>query len=134
MPGTKPHDLLDHCAVVPAAVEYHQLPCMRELFNIAFHMKLGALYFGRFPQSKRPVVFFVHIPRNTANSAPLARCIAPIEQEDRLLTGVLKMGLQLDELGLIRFQKFALKMAELKAASMIEFRCFDLSRFSNDRA
>ena len=111
MPGTKPHDLLDHCAVVPATVEYHQLPCMRELFNIAFHMKLGALHIGRFPQGEHPIVFFVHVTRNTANSASLARCIAPIEQEDRLLTRVFKMGLQLDELGLIRFQSFALKMS-----------------------
>jgi hypothetical protein len=63
-------------------------------------MKLGALDIRGLSQGDDTIVFFVHITRNTANSAAFTGCIAPIEQNDRFAISLFEMALHFDELSL----------------------------------
>jgi hypothetical protein len=98
--GAEAHDALDAGAVVPAAVEQHDLARRRQVRHIALEVPLRALaVVGR--RKRRDAAHARIQPlRDALDNATLARRIAALEQDDDLVAGVLHPVLQLDQLAL----------------------------------
>ena len=98
----EPHHPLHARAVVPRAVEQHDLPRGREVAYVALKIPLPALHVRRLIQRhhmRRARVPMLHKARDCA---ALARRIPPLEQDYQPLPRLLHPVLQLDHLNLQR--------------------------------
>ena len=94
------HHRLDAGAVVPRAVEGHELARRGELRDIALEVPLAALRVGRLGQRHVAGRARVEILADDEDGAALAGRVAALEQRHQPLAARLQPGVQLDELGL----------------------------------
>src|SRR5450830_562084 len=97
---TKTHDALDTGAVVPAAVEQHDLACGRQMRNIALKIPLRTFAVVRRRQSGNTADAWIEALSNAFDDATLACRIAAFKQDHDLVAGGDHPILQLDQLGL----------------------------------
>src|SRR5262249_45114366 len=77
--GTKPHDVFDKCAVIPAAIEQYYLSRCGQFVDIALRIHLRLLPVRRSRQrhmTKDARTYPFHDP---TNHAAFARCVTPFE-------------------------------------------------------
>ena len=98
--GGEAHHPLDAGAVVPGAVEQHDLAARRQVRHVALEVPLGALAVGRRRQRHDAGDARVEPLGDALDRAALAGAVAALEQHDDLRAGVLHPALQLDQLGL----------------------------------
>src|SRR5262249_38956536 len=94
------HDIFDAGAVVPAAVEDHDLAARRELVNIALQKELALLAVGRRGQGADAEHPRAHLFSKSLDSATLAGGVAALEDDDHLQFLGLHPFLQMAELHL----------------------------------
>ncbi len=98
--GAKAHHAFDARAVVPAAVEQHDLTRCRQVRRIALEVPLRALAVVRRGQGGHAAHARVEPLRDALDHATLAGGVAAFEQDDHLVPGVHDPVLQLDQLAL----------------------------------
>jgi hypothetical protein len=96
----KTHDLLDAGAVVPGAVEQHDLAARRQVRHVALEIPLRPLAVAGLLQRHHPAHARVEPLGDALDHAALAGRVAPFEDHRDLGSGVLDPVLQLDQLGL----------------------------------
>ena len=94
------HHPLDAGAVVPGAVEQHDLAAGRQMRDVALEVPLRPLALGRRRQGDDAADARVEALGDALDGAALARRVAALEQHDQLVAGVLHPVLQLDQLRL----------------------------------
>jgi hypothetical protein len=77
--GAEAHDVLDTGAVVPAAVEQHDLPGRGQMLDVPLEVPLGALALGRLGQRHDPRDARVEVLRDPFDRAALARRVPALE-------------------------------------------------------
>jgi hypothetical protein len=95
--GAKAHDPLHAGAVVPAAVEQHDLATRGQVLHIALKVPLAALHFAGLFQRHHARTPRVQVLHEALDGTALAGCIAPLEQDHHALAGLLDPGLQLEQ-------------------------------------
>ena len=98
--GAEAHDPLDAGAVVPAAVEDHDLAGGGQVFDVALEVPLGALAFGGLGQRHHAAGARVEALGDALDRAALAGGVAPLEDDDHPQALLLDPGLQLHQLDL----------------------------------
>ena len=98
--GREPHHALDAAAVVPAAVEQHDLARRGQVLDVALEVPLGALPLGGRGQRDDAADARVEVLHHPLDRATLARGVAALEHDDEARTGGLHPLLHLDELRL----------------------------------
>jgi hypothetical protein len=101
----KPHDRFDAAAVVPGAVEEHDLAACRQMFGITLEVPLAALAFGRLRQGNDARGAWIHVLADGEDDAALAGGVAALDQRDDAPTDPVDVRLQLDQLDLERRQR-----------------------------
>jgi hypothetical protein len=96
--GAEAHDRLDPGAVVPGAVEQHDLSRGGQVRHVPLEVPLMALALGRRLQRHDPGAARVQVLGESLDGAALARGVAALEQDDYPLAGVLDPVLELEEL------------------------------------
>src|SRR5262249_19835635 len=96
----EPHDLLDAGAVVPAAVEDHDLPCRREVRHVSLEVELGLLALGRRGEGDDAEDARTHPFGHRTNRPALAGAVAPLEDDDDAQAFLFDPVLEVTELGL----------------------------------
>ena len=94
------HHALDARAVVPTAVEQHDLARGGEVLDVALEVPLRALPLGGRGQGDDAADAGVEVLRHPLDRAALARGVASLEHDDETRAGRLDPLLHLDELGL----------------------------------
>ena len=79
------HDALDAGAVVPGAVEQHDVAGGRQMADVALEVPLAALGLGRLRQRDGARVARVEALEEAADAAALAGGVAALEQHDEAL-------------------------------------------------
>ncbi len=108
--GAEAEDGFHHGAVVPAAVEEHDLSAPGKLLHVALEIPLGTLLFRRLAQGYDPVVLLVHITGDPADRTALSRGVSPFEEDDHLEFVDLQVLLEFDQFGLVGFELFGLQI------------------------
>ena len=98
--AAKAHDALDAGAVVPGAVEQHDLAARGQVLHVALEIPLAALVFGRLFQRHDACAARIQVLHEALDGAALAGRVAPLEQNHHALAGFLDPGLQLEQLDL----------------------------------
>ena len=96
----KPITLFDAGAVVPAAVEQHDLAAGRQMRDVALEVPLAALALGRRRQRHGAADARVETLRDPLDDAAFARRVPPLEDDDQLELVGDDPVLELDELAL----------------------------------
>ena len=105
------HDIFDAGAVVPAAVEDHDLAAGRKLLDIALQEQLGFLAVGRRGQGADTENPRAHLFGKGLDGAALAGGVASLEQDDHLQLLGLDPFLQMAKLDLELFQLLLVVLA-----------------------
>jgi hypothetical protein len=98
--GAEAHHALDAGAVVPGAVEQHDLARRRQVLHVALEVPLAALELGGLLQRDHARAARVQVLHEALDRAALAGGVAALEQDHHLLAGLLDPGLQLEQLDL----------------------------------
>ena len=98
--GAEAHHVLDAGAVVPAAIEQHDLAGRRQVRHVALEVPLRALAVVGRGQRHHAADARVEPLRDALDGATLAGRVAALEQDDHLLPGGRHPVLQLDQLAL----------------------------------
>ena len=98
--GAEAHDALDAGAVVPGAVEHHDLAGGGQVLHVALEIPLAALDLGRLLQRDDARAARIEVLHEALDRAALAGGVAAFEQDDDLLPGRLDPRLQLQQLDL----------------------------------
>ncbi len=80
----EPHDALDTAAVVPRAVEQHDLATPRQMANVALEEPLGPLVVGRLVERHDPRTPRIEMLREPLDGPTLAGGISALEQDNDL--------------------------------------------------
>ena len=94
------HHALDAGAVVPGAVEQHDLAARRQVPDVALEIPLAAFLVGRLLQRHDARAARIQVLHEALDRAALAGGVAALEQDDDLLPGLLDPGLQLEQFDL----------------------------------
>ena len=98
--AAKAHDALYAGAVIPGAIEKHDLAVGRQMLYVALEIPLAALRFRRLFQGDDARAAGIQMLHEALDGAALARGIAPLEKDYHLLPGFLDPGLQLEQFNL----------------------------------
>ena len=98
--GAEAHHPLDAGAVVPGAVEQHDLTRAGQVGDVALEVPLGLLHVGGHRQCDDPGAAGVEVLHEPLDRAALAGGVAALEDDGHLLAGVLDPDLQLEQLDL----------------------------------
>src|SRR5580704_3004920 len=113
--GAEPHHALDPGSVVPAAVEDHDLPCRRQMWNVSLGVHLRLFALGRRGKRDHPENARANPLGHGFDRAALAGAVAPLEEDADLEALVHDPLLELDELDM-QARKFALVFLQLQLA------------------
>ena len=94
------HHLFDSGAVVPAAIEQHDLSARREVRDITLEVPLTTFGFRGFLQSHHTRTTWIQVLHKPFDGAPLARRIPPFKNNHDFLPGFLHPSLQLKQFDL----------------------------------
>jgi hypothetical protein len=94
------HHPLDAGAVVPAAIEQHDLSAGRQVRHVALEVPLGAFALARSGQSSDTAYPRIEALRDSLDDPALPRRVAPLEDDHDLALIVLNPILQLHQLAL----------------------------------
>ena len=98
--GAVVHDVLDAGPVVPGAVEQHDLAGRGEVLDVPLEVPLATLSLGGLGQGHDSRPTRVEVLHEPLDGAALAGRVAPLEQDDQALVGVLDPLLELQQLDL----------------------------------
>ena len=98
--GAESHDTFDAGAVVPGAVEEHDLAAGREVLDVALEVPAGGLALGWLLQGDGAGTTGVEMLVEALDGATLTGGVATLEEDDVLLAGVLGPVLPLQQLDL----------------------------------
>ncbi|CDF82983.1 hypothetical secreted protein [Pseudomonas knackmussii B13] len=98
--AAKAHHPLDPGAVVPAAVEQHDLPRRRQVRDVALEVPLGLFAVVRRGQRGDPAHARVEALGDALDHTPLARRVAAFEKNHHLVPALHHPALQLHQLAL----------------------------------
>src|SRR5450755_703939 len=98
--GAKAHDPLDAGAVVPAAIEQHDLAPRRQMLDVALEVPLPAFHLARLLERDDAGTARVEVLHEALDRAALACGVPTLEQDHDALAAFLDPGLQLQELDL----------------------------------
>ena len=90
--GAKAHHALDAGAVVPGAVEQHDVAAGRQVGDVALEVPLAALGLGRLGERDGAGVARVEARQEAADAAALAGGVASLEQHDEALAARSRCG------------------------------------------
>ena len=96
--GAEAHHALDAGAVVPGAVEEHDLAGRRQVLDVALEVPLRALALGRRAERDDPREARVQRLHDALDRAALAGRVTAFEEAHDPFAGLARPGLQLDEL------------------------------------
>jgi hypothetical protein len=120
------HHALDAGAVVPAAVEQHDLAGGRQVRDVTLEIPLGALAVVGRRQRRHPAHARVQALRDALDDAALAGGIAALEQDHHLVPGVHHPVLQLDQFGLQAEQLAEVALARRIFHALVGIAAFQL--------
>ncbi len=113
--GAEPEDVLDAGAVVPTAVEQHDLAGRGELLHVPLEVPLRGLTLGRDGQRDVLGDAGVHVFRHPLDRAALARGVASLEHHHETHAGGRAPLLHLDELDLEPFELLLVELLRVLA-------------------
>ena len=117
------HDVFDAGAVVPAAVEDHDLAAGGKVLDVALHVHLALLAVGRRRQRDDAEDARADPLRDGLDRAALAGCVAPLEHDDDPLAGFADPVLKVTELFLQLPELFLVRLAlQFFGASLLDIR------------
>jgi hypothetical protein len=94
------HHALDAGAVVPGAVEHHDLAGRRQVLHVALEVPLAALDLAGLLERDDARAAGVQVLHEALDRAALAGGVAPLEEDHHALPGLLHPRLQLQQLDL----------------------------------
>ena len=98
--GAEPHHPLDPGAVVPGAVEEHDLALGRQVLDVALEVPLALFDRRRLLERDHPGATRVEVLHEALDRPALARGVSTLEQDHDPLPGVLDPRLELEQLDL----------------------------------
>src|SRR5690606_37336369 len=113
--GAVPHDAFDACAVVPGAVEEHDLARGREVRDVALEVPLLLFALGRNLERDDACTTGVQVLGEALDRSTLASGIATLKDDHDLLARLLDPRLQLEQLDL----QLALELLVLLALHLL---------------
>ncbi len=109
--GAEAEDMLDHRAVVPAAVEQRDLAPSGQPVDVALEIPLRGFAVGGFGQGNHGGDAGVQVLGQRLDGAALAGSVAALEQHHQTLAGGFDVGLHLDQLDLQRLHSGVVVLA-----------------------
>jgi hypothetical protein len=94
------HHALDAGAVVPRAVEQHDVTCGREVRDVALEVPLPALGLGRLGQRDEVALAWIEVLADRVDRPALAGAVAPFEQHHDARAGDARPAREADQLAL----------------------------------
>ncbi len=104
--GAESHHVFHAGAVVPTAIEQHDLPCGGQMGDVALEIPARLFTFGGGAQGHDPANAWIHGLGNSLDDAPLAGGVATFEDQHDLQFFVLDPFLQFDQFDLQPGQLF----------------------------
>src|SRR5262245_56704820 len=104
--GTKPHDIFHSPTVIPASIEDHDLPCSREVWQVALQVHLTVFAVGRSGERHQTEYPGADSFRDCFDRASLAGSVSALEHNNDAQSLVLHPFLQYAELRLKALQLF----------------------------
>jgi hypothetical protein len=111
------HRRLDHGAVVPAAIEQHELPGGRQMGHVTLEIPLCALAIIRLGQGDHAVAAGVQLIGDRLDRAALAGRVAAFEDHQQAPAALAQPALHPGQLDLQRFQLLLVGLALHRAIS-----------------
>ena len=129
----EPHHLLDAGAVVPAAVEQHDLAGGGQVRRVALEVPLGGFALGRLRQRRDPALARIEVAADGIDRAALAGGVAAFEHHHQSTPGVQQPARRVRQLDLHRFQQ-GLVLLALELAHRVALRAGFMLRATSSSA
>ena len=96
----KAHHMLDAGAALPTAVKQHAIARRGQMLHTTLKVPLPALHFAGFLPRHRTCNAWIQVFHEALDGAALARCVAPLKQDQHTLSDFFHPGLQFERLHL----------------------------------